>query len=1327
MKNPNTKLIVFLITFLMLTDVYGQINSPAADYTQPTAYTNGMPEDEIFVYCSPDVNGNAVTGSLSATPTIAGPGYTFEWGSYDENTHTYTVFHTDNGVPTSTISNLQTGGYNVTITNNAGETETFITWLYVSIVDVQIDLALDPVNPGCEPFDVNGTIAASGFTYWDPVDPGAAPFVVDANTEITVCFDANHTYVSDLGFVLIGPAGCGNPGVTLSPNPQVINNGNGCCCNSGNNLNNLCFSTANANQLNMCGSGTPLSGTYGWYNGNFPGTGGNNYPQGGLAGLYGCNAAEGGWAVQIYDCIGADVGALTGASIVFDNGTSQIVYDSGAINSAINDNSCDPNSASIYVVPLTTPINPDPNQVPNSGTLTYTLGLNGAPVTLTQGTNSFTENIDPIPNIDEWYYLEIEDELGCAAIDSVMFDFTGYADATIDDPIPNVPTNTFCVNDPAEQLTSVNPGGTWTGPGVSPAGLFDPNTAGVGNHAITYEIPDPCGDSDIINITVYDIPDASINPVNPLNELCADEPAVQLTTVNAGGDFSGNGVSITGLFDPALAGVGTHTITYNIGGNCPASSTMDITVLHVNDATITPLNATNKVCIYTAPVQLTSVDPGGAWSGPGVSATGVFTPATAGVGVHTITCNIPDPCGDIKTMDVEVIEVTFTNAPTDPLCFNEPTGSINIANETGDAPHLFSIDGGTNTQATGQFPDIFSGNYNLVVEDVNGCVSQPVAVTLNQPTELVVSAAMDQQSNCEQPDGQATADAQGGTIGPGYLYQWNSIPGQNTATAIGLLPQGYTVVATDDHGCTDTTTVLITSTPQISVDIISITDPLCKGSCDGSATAVPGPNAVTGVGETWSWNSATPNNAATATDLCGAVWYTVTYTDAVGCVATADTVLTEPTDVIVDVIIDTNLICIGGTDSLWASASGGSVGGYSYTWDAAPSDLTLVINDQNQVVGPVNTTSYTVFATDANGCNSASVTFDVNVNPTLQLDVIRPTTVDSNICPYDSAMIDLLPSGGNGNYTIYQLPNMANPVTFPMKVQPSNDSTFTFLLTDDCETPDVQVSVAINLKEMPQIDYSVSDSVGCQPFEVEFQDLTQPIPAFVYWDFGDEDLDVGQPEGPTASYTYPDAGSYDVSVRVITAEGCTDSITDPQRITVNPLPEAHFIADPSFVNLFDARIQFNDRSTDEIIAWNWSFGDGDNSTVQDPVHIYPDTGIFTVILQVENNFNCLDSAHSTVEIHPDYTMYIPSSFTPNNDGHNEVFKPLGDGFYQQTYSFKIFNRWGELIFETGNYDLGWDGTHKGAQVEVGVFTYQVKVVDLNNFNREHYGHVTLIR
>lgn len=1322
-KSTYTLLLGFLLfaTF----SVRAQISSPGADYTQPTAYTNGMANDEIFVFCSPDVNGNPVTGSLTATPTIPGPGYTFEWGLYDDVTHTYSIIQTDNGVATSNISNLASGGYNVVITNAAGQTETYITWVYVSLVDASINMTLDPVNPGCAPFDVSGTINASGFSYWDPVDPGAAPFIIDANTTITVCFNANHTYVSDLGFTLIGPPGCGSPGVTLYPNPQAVNAANGCCCNAGNNLNNLCFSTANVNPLNVCGAGVPLTGTYQFYNGTFPG-GNPGYPTGGVSNIFGCNAAEGGWAVQIYDCIGLDVGSLTGASITFDNGTSQILYNSGPINSPINDNSCTAGTASIYVVPLTTPINPNPNQVPNQGNLSYTLGVNGAPVNLLPGTNNFLETIDPNPTNDEWYFVEVVDDLGCSAIDSVMFTFTGFADATITDPIdPANPTNQFCVNDAAVQLTAVDAGGTWSGPGVDPVtGMFDPNLAGVGVANISYDIPAPCGDNDQIVINVVGNSDATMNNINPLNELCEDDPAAQITTVQGGGAFSGNGVSPTGLFDPAVAGEGVQTITYDISGNCPDLQTMDITVLHVNDATINNINPTNAMGIGDNPVQLTTVDPGGTFTGTGVSPTGVFDPLLAGPGVHTITYTIADPCGDVQTIDITVVEITYTATPTHLTCFNDLTGQILFSNETGTGPHQYSIDGGSNFNSTNPVTGLAAGTYTTLVMDDDGFTSEPVDVIITEPTELTIIGQMDSQSDCGQPNGTASALAQGGTVALNYTYQWSSVPVQNGPVANGLLPQTYTVTAVDDNGCQASVDVLVTSTPDIIVSIASATDPTCFGGCDGESTALIGGAAIAPF--SYSWNDPNGQTTAQATGLCSGT-YTVTGTDDVGCSSTTTVTLNDPIAVSAVVTATPELICIGETSDLLVAAAGGQ-SPYTYQWVSVPADPTLVDDIANPTVGPVVSTDYSVIATDINGCNSSHENVIVSVNPPLSLNVTRPLFFpDTAICPYDVAVLNVEATGGDGNYTYYLLPDQTNPVSLPLTVQPTADSTFDFIVLDGCTTPYAEASSTVNVHQLPPVEFQANVTEGCHPLTVAFDDVTVPAPAYVFWDFGDASSTDNTSTQTQPVHQYSHADSFTVSLIIETVEGCTTATSYTNYIAVHPIPVADFTADPDRINLLQARINMTDMSYDSIVGWDWNFGDGTLSFDQNPFHIYGDTGVYTVTLGVESNHGCVDVAVRTVTIEPDFMFYIPTAFSPNYDGHNDYFSPEGDGLFWDTYEMTIYDRWGEEIFHTANNLKAWDGTYKGHDAEVGVYVYKIQFNDLNGDPRFYGGHVTLIR
>jgi len=1235
-------LLLAFVVLCNIASVLGQITSPQASDVRPTQYTNGMPNDQIFVFCSPDVNGNALTGSLTATPTIPGPGYNFTWGLYDDVTHTYTPFSTQNGVPNSSVNGLASGGYNVVITNNAGVSETFLTWVYVSELLVDIETALHPVNPGCEPFSVNGTISATGFTYWDPVDPGAAPFIVDANTDVTVCFNATHTYVSDVGFVLIGPAGCGSPSFALYPHPAVVNAANGCCCNGGNNINNLCFSTNNANQLNMCGAGTPLTGSFAMYNGSVAGS---NYPAGGISNIYGCNAAEGGWAVQIYDCIGADVGALTGATITFDNGTSTLVYSSGAINSTINDNSCTPATASIYVVPLTTPINPTPQQVPNSGTLTYQLGVNGVPVSLAPGTNSFSQVVNPIPTYDEWYYLEIEDQLGCRAIDSVMFDYTGYSDATIN---PINPTNQICTGAPAVQLTSIGAGGTWTGNGVSATGLFNPLTAGVGVHTITHAIADPCGDTKTMDITVSDL---------------------------------------------SLGTSATDAICTSTNGT----------------ATVTALSGTSpfQYAWSTNPIQTTQTATGLA---PGNYDVAVMDNDGCALQVNVVVGH------DLSNLTASIPTVTNVS------CFGNCDGSANAVPMGGTGPYSFWWNDPA-IQQTATANGLCAANFQVTVEDVNGCIAT-AQTTITESTQLQATASMTRASDCGQPNGEASVVVTGGTVAANYSYSWNSIPTQNTGTAIGLLPGTYSVVVTDDNDCSVTASTLVTTTAGFGVTIINATDALCNGSFTGSATAHPDNGAVAPLSFLWNTNPSQTNATASA---LGAGLYTVMVTDARGCTAMADALIDEPSLVTVSASTDYNVICIGGAATLSAVASGGSPAYAGYQWSSIPADTTLNTSAQNPTVTPVSNTTYSVVATDANGCMSAPASVTVQLRSPLSLSVIRPLAgPDTSICYGDSAVIDLIAAGGDGNYT-YTLGSSPGPLALPLMVTPLTTTAYAFTVNDGCTTPPASASSTITVNPLPIVNFSVDDPDGCHEHTAQFTDLTVPSPQQWLWDFGDSLSTSNTATQSLAFHTFSCAGVYDISLSTITAQGCAGDTTFAQLIEVYPLPQAIFSADPMTTTLMEANIQFTDLSVGTISSWNWTFGDGETSNLANPEHSYSDTGTYIITMVVTTDQGCMDQARNSIEINPEFTFYIPNSFTPNGDDRNDVFRPYGEGVRWETLEFSVYDRWGEQIFWSGSIDQGWDGTYKGAAVESGQYVYNISIWDVNMDNHVYVGAVNLVR
>jgi gliding motility-associated-like protein len=142
-----------------------------------------------------------------------------------------------------------------------------------------------------------------------------------------------------------------------------------------------------------------------------------------------------------------------------------------------------------------------------------------------------------------------------------------------------------------------------------------------------------------------------------------------------------------------------------------------------------------------------------------------------------------------------------------------------------------------------------------------------------------------------------------------------------------------------------------------------------------------------------------------------------------------------------------------------------------------------------------------------------------------------------------------------------------------------------------------------------------------------------------------------------------------------------------------------------------------------IIAWQWDFGDSTNSTAQNPSHQWAYPGLYPITLIVENNFGCLDTAVY------DYIItappVVPSAFSPNGSGENELFLVYGGPFTE--LELRIYNKWGELIFVSNSQAQGWDGTRNGVEQPVGVYVYTVHAVTPDG--KDHYleGDVTLVR
>ena len=180
------------------------------------------------------------------------------------------------------------------------------------------------------------------------------------------------------------------------------------------------------------------------------------------------------------------------------------------------------------------------------------------------------------------------------------------------------------------------------------------------------------------------------------------------------------------------------------------------------------------------------------------------------------------------------------------------------------------------------------------------------------------------------------------------------------------------------------------------------------------------------------------------------------------------------------------------------------------------------------------------------------------------------------------------------------------------------------------------------------------------------------------------------------------------------------------------MPIAAFTMSTESASILSPDVCFNNTSVGGS-TYSWDFGDigsiTNNSTVQNPCHTYTDTGTFCITLWVTSINGCRDSITDCVVIKPDFTFYAPNAITPDGDGINDDFFPQGTGWDPANYDLYIFDRWGNLIFQTDNVNMRWNGKVQGKTDLVQEDTYVWKVVlkDFEGGMHQYVGHVSVIR
>lgn len=285
----------------------------------------------------------------------------------------------------------------------------------------------------------------------------------------------------------------------------------------------------------------------------------------------------------------------------------------------------------------------------------------------------------------------------------------------------------------------------------------------------------------------------------------------------------------------------------------------------------------------------------------------------------------------------------------------------------------------------------------------------------------------------------------------------------------------------------------------------------------------------------------------------------------------------------------------------------------------------------------------------------------------------------------------------------------------------------TLIVEDNNECKDT-VTKVVSYFPVPQlIVVEPSSFLGCLPAKIFFNNLSTPIDTTydIFWDFGD--LSSSTEISPT--HEYLESGTYSVSVDIISPLGCETSREFPNWIRILDGPVADFSFSPDEPSAINQTVRFTDLSIDAG-AWQWNFGGVGNAFVKNPTFTFPDTGIYNVLLTAFHPVTqCPDTISQLIDIRPVVRFHYPNAFTPNNDARNDSF--LGRGYYAglSDYSMQIFNRWGEIVFQTNDPLEGWNGqkNNVGNLSPQGVYVYKVQYTGPRGEKEFHEGHVTLIR
>ena len=675
--------------------------------------------------------------------------------------------------------------------------------------------------------------------------------------------------------------------------------------------------------------------------------------------------------------------------------------------------------------------------------------------------------------------------------------------------------------------------------------------------------------------------------------------------------------------------------------------------------------------------------------------------------------NLPAGNYTIQAIDdnncLETGTVTLTNAggptinsitPTDASC-GASDGTIVINASGGSGALQYSIDNGVTFVSGSTFNSLAAGNYDIVVEDAGGCQATGTTTIVNANAP-VINSITPTDASCGASDGTIVINASGGSGALQYSID-NGVTFVSGSTFNSLAAGNYDIVVEDAGGCQATGTTTIANANAPVINSITPTDASC-GASDGTIAI----NASGGSGALqYSIDNGVTFVSGSTFNSLAAGNYDIVVEDAGGCQAIGTTTIATLNGPVINSITPTDANCGASDGTIAINASGGS-GALQYSID---NGVTFVSGSTFNSLAAGN---YAIVVEDAGGCQVTGNTIIANLNgPTVNAGP------DQTVCAGQQVTL----SGSGAGVVGYV---WDNGITNNTPFTPAATTTYTVTGADanGCIATD-QVTVTVN----PGLVVNVTPSVtsGCSPLEVTFANTTANS-VNCTWAFSNG-VNINGCGDQTVTFT--GSGCYDLIFTATSASGCTGTATYNDIVCVTPAPVAAFSPTPNVLTIDNTISTMLNNSTNGT-SYSWDFGDGSpGSSATSPSHTFPDTGpgTYTITLTVTNADGCIDVATGTVVIEEEIIYFVPNAFTPDGDEFNQIFLPVfTSGFDPYDYNFQVFNRWGEILFESNNHEIGWDGTYAGKLVQEGVYTWRIEFkTSKNDERRTIHGHLNVLK